>query len=103
MLPYQILASTPRGKNHTKYIMEDYKANQLLKNKLNHLSKFKRKNCVETNDDKRRTCNTNNQIKLKATMIKQNMWKHCDAYISFTEIITVANSAAPAQIMQIKS
>ena len=31
MLPYQILASTPRGKNHTKYIMEDYKANQLLK------------------------------------------------------------------------
>ena len=73
--------------------MEDYKANQLLNNELNHLSKFKRKHCVEINDDKRRTCNTNNQIKLKAIMIKQNMWKYCDAYISFTEIITVANSA----------
>ena len=83
--------------------MEDYRANQLLNNKLNHLSKFKRKNCVEINDDKRRTCNTNNQIKLKATMAKQTMWKYCHAYISFTEIITVANSAAAAQIMQIKS
>ena len=81
--------------------MKYYRTNQLLSKKLNHLSKFKRRNCVEITDDERKTCNTNNQIKLKATKIKQSIWNCCDVYILFKGTITVANSAAAAQIMQL--
>ena len=81
--------------------MKYYRTNQLLSKKLNHLSKFKRRNCVEITDDKRKTCNTNNQIKLKATKIKQSIWNYCDAYILFKGTIIVVNSAVAAQIMQL--
>ena len=45
--------------------MEYRKIINLLDITSNQLSQFRIKNCVEINDDSRKTCNTNSQIKLK--------------------------------------
>ena len=66
----------------------------LLDNKLNQPSKFRRKTWVEINDESRGTYNSNNQIKLKPAMLKSSLCDYSDAYILVKGTITVNNTAA---------
>ena len=47
----------------------------------NQPTKFKIKNCVETNNDSRGTYDTNSQIKLKISMLRSSLCDYSDAYI----------------------
>ena len=72
--------------------MEYQKIINLLDNTANQTSKFRTKDWVETNDDSRITCNTNNQIIFKTSMQKLSSYDCSDVYILVK--ITVANTAA---------
>ena len=47
----------------------------------NQPSKFRTKNWVEKSDEACRTYNKNDQIKLKASMLKSSLCNYCGAYI----------------------
>ena len=51
-------------------VLEYQKIINLLDNTLNQPTKFRTKDCVEMNDDGRRMYSTNNQIKLKISVLK---------------------------------
>ena len=53
--------------------MEYQKIINLLDNKSNPPSEFRRKNWVEINDDARGTYNKNSQIKFKSSMLKSRL------------------------------
>ena len=74
--------------------MEYQKIPNLLDNTSNQLFKFKTKNCVEINDESRRTNNTNAQIKFKTTMLKSSLCDYSDAHILVKGNTTVNNTAA---------
>ena len=69
----------------------------LLDNTPTQPSKFKRKNCVEINDDSQGAYSTSSQIRFKTSMLKfQFVVTICDypvAYILFIGAISVANVA----------
>ena len=52
-------------------------------------TKFRTKNLVETNDESRATCNKNNQIIFKTSMLRSNLCDYSDAYILVKRTITV--------------
>ena len=55
-------------------------------------SKFRTKNWVEINDEGCGTYNRynrNNQIKYNTTMLKSNLYDHCDAYILVKGTVSV--------------
>ena len=53
----------------------------MLDNTSNQLSTFRTKNWNEITDQSRRTYNTNNDIRLKTTMLKSSSCDYSDAYI----------------------
>ena len=75
--------------------MEYQKMINLLDNTPNHLSKFRRKNWVETDDDLRGTYNTNSQIKFKTSRLKSSLCDYSDACILVKGTITVAGAERP--------
>ena len=60
----------------------------------NQPSKFRTRNWVELNDESRKTCNANSQIKFKTTMLKSSLCDYSDPYFLVKGTITVNNTAA---------
>ena len=75
-------------------VMEYQKLINLLDNTANQTSKFRTRDWVETNDDSRITCNTNNQTIFKTSMQKLSSYDWSDVYVLVKSIISVANTAA---------
>ena len=71
-----------------------YQKKNLWENISKQLSKFKTKNWVEINGKSRVACNTNSQIKFKATMLKFSLCDYSDGYILVEATITANNTAA---------
>ena len=61
----------------------------MLDNTLNHPSKFRTKNWVETNNDSHVTYDFNNQIRFKTSMLKSSLCDYIDAYILVSATITI--------------
>ena len=53
----------------------------MLDNTSNQPSRFRRKNCIEINDESRRTYNANCGIKFKVIMLKSSLCDYSDTYI----------------------
>ena len=70
--------------------MEYQKIISLLHNTSNQASKFITKNCVEINDDSRRSYNANSQIKFRNTMLKSRLRDYSNAYIRAKGDIKIA-------------
>ena len=60
--------------------------------------KNKNKNWVETMDELWGTYNTNDQIKLKTSMLKSSLCDYSDAYIFVRRAITIPNTGAVAAL-----
>ena len=71
--------------------MEYQKIANLLDNASNQPSKFRTRNWVEINDDKRGTY-TSNDIKFKTTMLRSNLCDYADAYILVNGTITITGA-----------
>ena len=54
--------------------MEYQKIVNLLNVESNKLSKFRTRNWVETNDDKRGACSPNKQIRFKTSMLRSSLY-----------------------------
>ena len=74
--------------------MEYQKLVNLLNDGSNKLSKFRRKNWVEINDDVRGAHSSNKQIRFKTAMLRSSLCDYSDAYIIVKGNITVNNTAA---------
>ena len=72
--------------------MEYQKIINLLDNTSNQSTKFRTKNCVGINDDSRGTCNTNNQIKFKTSMLRSSLCDYNGAYILVCGTITITGA-----------
>ena len=68
----------------------------LLDNTPNQPSKSKTKNLVEINDESQGTCNKDNEIKFKTSMLRSSLFDYSDAYILAKETMTVAPLTAAA-------
>ena len=66
----------------------------LLENRPNQSSKFRTINWIETNDAARGTYNTNNQVKIKTSMLYSNVCDHRDAYVLVSGTAIVVELAA---------
>ena len=66
----------------------------------NQPSKFRTRNLVEINDESRRACNVNSQIKFKTTMLKSSLCDYSDAYILVKGKITNAGAGNDAAARQ---
>ena len=80
--------------------MEYQKIINLLDNALNQLSKFRTKNWIEVNDQSRRVCNTNIDIRFKTKMIKSSICDYSDAYIFVKGRITITGAGDAAAARQ---
>ena len=81
--------------------MEYQKLINLLENTPNQPSKFRTKNWVEINDDKRGTYKTNSQINFKTPMLKSSLCDYSDVCILLSGTITIPNTGtAAAQIIE---
>ena len=80
--------------------MENQKFINLLDNASNQLSKSKRKNWFEINNDTRRAYNPNNQMTLKSRRLKSGLHDYSDVYILVkgTIGITVAGEYSEATL-----
>ena len=65
----------------------------MLGNTPNQPNKLKRKGWVQTNDESRRTYNTNSQIRFKTSMLRSRFCGYSAAYILVSGIVTVKNTA----------
>ena len=70
-------------------IMDYQKIINLLDNMPNQPTKFRTKNWVEINDEKRGTYNNNSQIKFKTSVLRSSLFDYSDAYILVKGTITV--------------
>ena len=70
-------------------IMEYQKIINLLDNTPNQLSKFRRKNWIEINDQSRGVYSTNSDIRFKTTMLKSSLCDYSDAYIHVKGRVTI--------------
>ena len=61
----------------------------MLGKRQNQLTKFRTKNWVEINADAHKTCNTNSQIKFKASVLKSCLCDCSDAYITVSGTVTI--------------
>ena len=77
-------------------MMKYKKLINLLENAPNQTTKFRTKNWVETNDDSRRTYNTNSQIKFKTSMSGSSLCDYSDAYILVKGTVIVTNTGTEA-------
>ena len=71
--------------------MEYQKIANLLNNESKNLSKFRRRNWVEINDESRGTYISDN-IKLKTTMLRSSFCDYADAYILVKGTITITGT-----------
>ena len=76
--------------------MEYQKIINLLNGTTNQPSKFRTRNSVEIHDESQGTCNANNDIKSKTSMIRSNLYDYSDAHIHVKAPTTVSNTAAAA-------
>ena len=74
--------------------MEYQKIVNLLDSASNKPSKFRTRNRVEINDDRRGTFSPNKQIRFKTAMLRSSLCDYSDAYILVKGNITVNNTAA---------
>ena len=72
-------------------IMEYQKIANLLDSASNQPSKFRTRNCVETNDESRGTY-TSKDINFKTTMLRSNLCDYADAYILIKGTITISGA-----------
>ena len=70
--------------------MNQGKIINLLDNTPNQSTKLRTK-LVELNDTSRGTCNTNSQIKFKASMVRSSLCVYSYAYMLVSGIVTVPN------------
>ena len=80
--------------------MEYQKIANLIDDTSSKLSKFRTKNWVEINDERRGTYNVNSQIKFKTTMLKYSLYDYSDAYILVKGKITITGAGADAAARQ---
>ena len=76
--------------------MEYQKIEDLIDDASNEPFKSRTKNWVEINDQSRRTCNTNSQIKFKTSVLKSSLCDYSDAYILVKERITITGEVTDA-------
>ena len=76
--------------------MECQKLINLVDNKSNQLSKFKKKNWAEINDDANGTYNTSSQIKFKTSVLKSSLCDYSNAHILVNRTKTVPNTGTEA-------
>ena len=74
--------------------MEYQKIINFLDNTSNQVSKFRRKNWIEINDQSRAVNNTNRNIRFKTTMLKSILCDYKDAYILVKGRITISGEGA---------
>ena len=74
--------------------MEYQEIINLFNKTSNQPSKFRTKSWVGLNDDSRRICNTNNQIKFKTTFLKSSLCDYRDTYIIVKGTITNVGQGA---------
>ena len=74
--------------------MEYQKIANLLVDASNKSSKFRKRNCVEINDDKRGAYSPNKQIRFKTAMLRSSLCDNSDAYILVKGNISVYSTAA---------
>ena len=77
----------------------EYEKINLLDNTPNQSSKSKAKNWVEINDESGGTCNEDNQLRIKTSMLRSSLYDYNDAFILVKGTIRVANTAAQGQPM----
>ena len=73
--------------------MEYQKIINLFDKRPNQPTKFRTKSSVKINNEKRRTHNTNSQIKLKTSILRPSLCNCSDAYILVSGTITVVEVA----------
>ena len=66
----------------------------MLNNTWNQPSKFRTRNLIEINDEERGTYSTNNQSKVKTSMIRPCLWDCKDAYMHAKAAIVIPNKTA---------
>ena len=71
--------------------MEYQKISNLLESTSDNLSKFRRRNSVEINDESRGNY-TNSDIRFKTTMIRSNLCDYADSYILAKGTITITGA-----------
>ena len=74
--------------------MEYQKIANLLDDASNKISKFRKENWVETNDESKGTYDVGSEITFRTTMLKSTLCDYSDAYIYVRGTITVNNTAA---------
>ena len=72
----------------------------MLDNTSNQLSKFKRKNWIEINDQSRGVYNTNRDIRFETAIRKSSLCDYSDAYILVKGRITITGAGADAAARQ---
>ena len=77
--------------------MEYQKIINLLDKTSNQLSKFRKKNSIEINDQSRGVCNTNRDIRFKDTKLNSSLCDYSYAYILVKGTITGAGDEAEAR------
>ena len=80
--------------------MEYQKITNLLDNASNQPSKFRTRNWVEINDDKRGTYTSKN-ISFKTTMLRSNLCDYADAYILAEGTLTITGTGATTAARQV--
>ena len=76
--------------------MKYQKIVNLSDNASNQPSKFKIKNWDEINHGSRETCNKDNQIRFKTSMLRSSLCDYSNAYIIVKGVIAIKNIAAAA-------
>ena len=76
--------------------MEYQKIANLLDSASNKLSKFRKRNWIEINNDIRGAYSPNKQIRSKRTMLRSSLCDYSDAYILVKGNISLNNTAAAA-------
>ena len=74
--------------------MEYQKIANLLNDESNKRSRFRIRNWVEVNDERRGTYSPNKQIKFRTSMLRSSLCDYVDAYILVEGNISVNNTAA---------
>ena len=66
----------------------------MLDNTPDQPSKFRTKNCIEINDDLRKTYNKDSQIKFKTSMLKSSRCDYSDAHILGSRTTAITGAGA---------
>ena len=66
----------------------------MLDKASNKLSKFRTRNWVEKNDDRRGACSLNRQIRFKSAMLRSILCDYSDTYLLVKGNISVINNVA---------